>query len=66
VSASKFSAPRACLPGPIVRRTPLSAHPSKHPVDVKRKIVLSVLRSESTQAGAARHGASETSIGKPT
>jgi transposase len=41
------------------------ARPSKHPVDVKLKIVLSVLRGESTQAEAARrHGVSETSIGK--
>jgi transposase len=39
--------------------------PPKHPVDVKLKIVLSVLRGESTQAEAARrHGVSETSIGK--
>lgn len=41
------------------------ARPSKHPVDVKLKIVLSVLSGESTQAEAARrHGISETSIGK--
>jgi transposase len=41
------------------------ARPPKHPVDVKLKIVLSVLRCESTQAEAARrHGVSETSIGK--
>ena len=41
------------------------ARPPKHPVDVKLKIVLSVLRGESTQAQAARrHGVSETSIGK--
>lgn len=41
------------------------ARPSKHPVDVKLKIVLSVLAAESTQAEAARrHGVSETSIGK--
>jgi transposase len=41
------------------------ARPPKHPVDVKLKIVLSVLRGESTQAEAARrHGVSETSIGK--
>jgi transposase len=41
------------------------ARPSKHPVDVKLKIVLSVLAGESTQAEAARrHGVSETSIGK--
>lgn len=39
--------------------------PPKHPVDVKLKIVLSVLSGESTQAEAARrHGVSETSIGK--
>lgn len=39
--------------------------PPKHPVDVKLKIVLSVLAGESTQAEAARrHGVSETSIGK--
>lgn len=39
--------------------------PSKHPVDVKLKIVLSVLSGESTIAQAARrHGVSETSIGK--
>lgn len=39
--------------------------PPKHPVDVKLKIVLSVLQGESTQAEAARrHGVSETSIGK--
>jgi transposase len=41
------------------------ARPPKHPVDVKLKIVLSVLCGESTQAEAARrHGVSETSIGK--
>ncbi len=41
------------------------ARPPKHPVDVKLKIVLSVLAGESTQAQAARrHGVSETSIGK--
>ncbi len=41
------------------------ARPPKHPVDVKLKIVLSVLSGESTQAEAARrHGISETSIGK--
>lgn len=41
------------------------ARPPKHPVDVKLKIVLSVLSGESTQAQAARrHGISETSIGK--
>ena len=41
------------------------ARPPKHPVDVKLKIVLSVLSRESTQAEAARrHGISETSIGK--
>jgi transposase len=41
------------------------ARPPKHPVDVKLKIVLSVLAGESTQAEAARrHGVSETSIGK--
>jgi transposase len=41
------------------------ARPPKHPVDVQLKIVLSVLRGESTQAQAARrHGLSETSIGK--
>ena len=40
------------------------ARPLKHPVDVKLKIVLSVLSGESTQAEAARrHGISETSIG---
>lgn len=39
--------------------------PPLHPVDVKLKIVLSVLAGESTQAEAARrHGVSETSIGK--
>lgn len=39
--------------------------PPKHPVDVKLKIVLSVLSGESSQAEAARrHGISETSIGK--
>jgi transposase len=39
--------------------------PPKYPVDVKLKIVLSVLQGESTQAEAARrHGVSETSIGK--
>jgi transposase len=39
--------------------------PPKHPIDVKLKIVLSVLAGESTQAEAARrHGVSETSIGK--
>jgi transposase len=41
------------------------ARPPAHPVDVKLKIVLSVLRGESSQAEAARrHGISETSIGK--
>ena len=41
------------------------ARPPKHPVDVKLKIVLSVLAGESSQAEAARrHGVSETSIGK--
>ena len=39
--------------------------PPKHPVDVKLKIVLSVLSGEGTIAEAARrHGVSETSIGK--
>lgn len=39
--------------------------PAVHSVDVKLKIVLSVLSGESTQAEAARrHGISETSIGK--
>jgi transposase len=39
--------------------------PPVHPVDVKLKIVLSVLSGESSQAEAARrHGISETSIGK--
>ncbi len=41
------------------------ARPPKHPVDVKLKIVLSVLSGECTGAEAARrHGISETSIGK--
>jgi transposase len=41
------------------------ARPAKHPVDVKLKIVLSVLSGESSMAEAARrHGISETSIGK--
>lgn len=41
------------------------ARPPKHPVEVKLKIVLSVLSGESSQAEAARrHGVSETSIGK--
>lgn len=41
------------------------ARPPKHPVDVKLKIVLSVLSGEPTQAEVARrHGISETSIGK--
>jgi transposase len=41
------------------------ARPPVHPVDVKLKIVLSVLAGESTQAEAGRrHGISETSIGK--
>jgi transposase len=41
------------------------ARPPQHPVDVKLKIVLSVLAGESSQAEAARrHGISETSIGK--
>jgi transposase len=41
------------------------ARPPVHPVDVKLKIVLSVLAGESSQAEAARrHGISETSIGK--
>ena len=40
------------------------ARPPKHPVDVKLKIVLSVVSGESSQAGAGRrHGVSETSIG---
>jgi len=40
------------------------ARPSKHPVDVKLKIVLSVLSGEvSTAEAARRHGISETSIG---
>jgi transposase len=40
------------------------ARPPKHPVDVKLKIVLSVLSGESSTAEAARrHGVSETSIG---
>jgi transposase len=40
------------------------ARPPKHPVDVKLKLVLSVLQGESTQAQAARrHGVWETSIG---
>jgi transposase-like protein len=48
-----------CLRGASVGRPP------KHPVDVKLKIVLSVLSGESSQAEAARrHGFSETSIGK--
>ena len=41
------------------------ARPPQHPVDVKLKIVLSILAGESSQAEAARrHGISETSIGK--
>ena len=41
------------------------ARPPKHPVDVKLKIVLSVLAGESSMAEAARrHGVSDTSIGK--
>lgn len=41
------------------------ARSPKHPVDVKLKIVLSVLSGETSQAEAARrHGISETSIGK--
>ncbi len=41
------------------------SRPPKHSVDVKLKIVLSVLSGEGTQAEAARrHGISETSIGK--
>lgn len=41
------------------------ARPPKQPVDVKLKIVLSVVSGESRQAEAARrHGISETSIGK--
>ena len=41
------------------------ARPPKHPVDVKLKIVLSVLSGESSIAEAARrHGISQTSIGK--
>jgi len=40
------------------------ARPSKHPVDVKLKIVLSVLSGEvSTAEAARRHAISETSIG---
>lgn len=36
-----------------------------HPVELKLKVVLSVLSGEATQAEAARrHGISETSIGK--
>ena len=39
------------------------ARPPKHPVDVKLKIVLSVISGESSAAEAARrHGVSETSI----
>jgi len=39
------------------------ARPLRHPVDVKLKIVLSVLPGESSGAEAARrHGVSETSI----
>ena len=39
--------------------------PPVHSVDVKLKIVLSVLAGESSQAEASRrHGISETSIGK--
>lgn len=39
--------------------------PHVHSVDVKLKVVLSVLSGESSQAEAARrHGVSETSIGK--
>ncbi len=39
--------------------------PPKHPVDVKLKIVLSVLSGEASKAEAARrHGISETSIAK--
>jgi transposase len=39
--------------------------PSKHSVDFKARVVLSVLRGEMTGAEAARrHGVSETSIGK--
>jgi len=41
------------------------ARPPKHPVDVKLKIVLSVLSGETSMAEAARrHGISETSVGK--
>ena len=41
------------------------ARPSQHSVELKLKIVLSVLSGESSQAEAARrHGISETSIGK--
>lgn len=41
------------------------ARPPKHPVDVKQKIVLSVLSGETSMAEAARrHGISQTSIGK--
>jgi len=41
------------------------SRPTVHSVDVKLKIVLSVLAGESTQSEAARrHGISETSIGK--
>jgi hypothetical protein len=51
-------------PRPPCEEDPV-ARPPKHPVDVKLKIVLSVLSGESTQAEAARrHGVSETSIGK--
>lgn len=39
--------------------------PAKHSVDFKMRVVLSVLRGETSVAEAARrHGVSETSIGK--
>lgn len=41
------------------------ARPPKRPVEIKLRIVLSVLRGEQSAAEAARrHGVSETSIGK--
>ncbi len=49
----------------VIAKRVLVARPPKHPVEIKLRIVLSVLRGEQSAAEAARrHGVSETSIGK--
>lgn len=49
----------------MIREDLAVGRPPKHPVDVKLKIVLSVLSGEASKAEAARrHGISETSIAK--